>query len=101
MATRRRFTLDGCTVQLIAGMNNNGPAVACVVELVELSELHSLTVYFPMSSLSAAQHFVTSATSETAERGYWKVMDEHADLLQLVNQCFGAHLPDWKRITKP
>lgn len=100
MEPRQKFIVDGHAVQLIAGMNDAGPAVACVVELVELQELHSLTVYFPMGSLAAARHFVTTATSETAERGYRKVMDEHSDVLQLVNQCFGAYLPAWKRITK-
>jgi len=99
MSNKATFIIGSTTVHLIAGHKAGGAAVACVVEL-ELSELQSLTVYYPMGSIAAAQRFVSTATAETAERGYKKVMEEHGAVLELVNKCFSSHLPDWKRLGK-
>lgn len=97
MYTRREFNVDGRRVWLVQCVKDGAPAVACVVELVDYPELHSLSVYFTMKSATAAARFVLVADDATATRGYQKLMDEHRPILDMFNRCLSAPMPPaWK-----
>ncbi len=64
-----------------------------------MPDIDSISVAFPVKSMSSAEHFVMNATEEEARRGFTKVMSEFGEFLGYVDKALSISSARSKALT--